>query len=152
MHPEELKTRLRNIKDLVLIGVMDPERNEKQRAVVDLEVSERENVTVDNYQNVVRRVWRESGIVLPDYKLLLLHDVLGRGWLHARMYGFGNSKERPWRAGRKDGKDKSLRQKPSALSFAQYSGVEITQKVTDFWVSSSCMLTYTSMLIRATIV
>ena len=56
MHPEELKTRLRNIKDLVLIGVMDPERNEKQRSVVDLEVSERENVTVDNYQNVVRRV------------------------------------------------------------------------------------------------
>ena len=56
MHPEEPKTRLRNIKDLVLIGVMDPERNEKQRAVVDLEVSERENVTVDNYQNVVRRV------------------------------------------------------------------------------------------------
>ena len=47
------------VKDLVLsvvIGVKDPERNEKQRVVVNLEVSEQENVTIDNYQNIVRRI------------------------------------------------------------------------------------------------
>ena len=47
------------VKDLILsvvIGVRDPERNEKQRVVVNLEVSERENVTIDNYQNIVRHI------------------------------------------------------------------------------------------------
>ena len=43
------------IIDLV-IGIRDPERNKKQRVVVDLEVSEQENATIDNYQNVVRRI------------------------------------------------------------------------------------------------
>ena len=47
------------VKDLILsvvIGVRDPERNEKQRVVVNLEVCERENVTIDNYQNIVRHI------------------------------------------------------------------------------------------------
>ena len=45
------------IKDLILsvvIGVNEPERKEKQRVVVNLEVCEQENVTIDNYQNIVR--------------------------------------------------------------------------------------------------
>ena len=43
---------------------MDPERSEKQRVVVDLEVSERENITIDHYQNVVRRI---SDVSLAQY-------------------------------------------------------------------------------------
>ena len=48
------------VKNLILsvvIGVRDPERNEKQRIVVNLEVSEWENVTIDkHHQNIVQRI------------------------------------------------------------------------------------------------
>ncbi len=50
------------VKDLsysVIVGVNEPERREKQRVVVNLEVYERENVTID-YPSVVRSLSKVS--------------------------------------------------------------------------------------------
>ncbi|KAF8701203.1 hypothetical protein AX14_000520 [Amanita brunnescens Koide BX004] len=108
------------IKDLILsvvIGVNEPERKEKQRVVVNLEVCEQANVTIDNYQNIVRCI--SSNAHDMDYFTLerMAWEIASNahGVLGGRME-----------------KITVRLQKPSALSFARYSGVEITRKSTDF--------------------
>lgn len=80
------------VKDLsypVIIGVNEPERHEKQRVIVNLEVYERQNVTID-YPSVVRSLSKvSSGRVLWRYQMLI-------GWCSRMWVAWNTSRWRRW--------------------------------------------------------
>jgi len=107
------------VKDLsyaVIIGVNEPERRDKQRVLVNLEVYERENVTID-YLNVVRSLSK-------DVECMEYFTLEKMVWEIARAVCFT--------LGKRIEKITVRAQKPSALSFARSSGVEMTRRMSDF--------------------
>ncbi|KAF8624285.1 hypothetical protein AX15_005954 [Amanita polypyramis BW_CC] len=111
------------VKDLsfaVVIGVNEPERHEKQRVVVNLEVYERENSIVVDYPGIVR---------------LLANDVDRMDYLTLEKMVWEIARITCRLLGEQADKVTIRAQKPSALSFAHSSGVEMTRTLADFQTS-----------------
>ncbi|KAF8334461.1 hypothetical protein F5887DRAFT_991270 [Amanita rubescens] len=109
------------VKDLsysVIIGVNEPERLEKQRVVVNLEVYERENVMPIDYPSVVRSLSKD----VDRMEYLTLEKMV---WEITRAACFT--------LGERIEKITVRAQKPSAISFARSSGVEMTRRMSDFF-------------------
>ncbi|KAF8636143.1 hypothetical protein AX17_003756 [Amanita inopinata Kibby_2008] len=107
------------VKDLVfsiIVGVNEPERKDKQRVMVNLEVFEWENAT----------------IIYPDVVRALVKDVDHMEYLTLEKMVWEIARATCLLLGQQVEKVTVRAQKPSALSFAQSSGVEMTRKLSDF--------------------
>ena len=150
------------VKDIIL----SVDNNElkgrcKHQLVVNLEVSEQENVEIDTYKGIsdVSWIWMSAEsywlqphcmiIVSPVGSLLDCKVSLHGSRLNVILWGtlasHWNIWPGTWRSQlrRRIEKITVQVQKPTALGFSRSSGVEITRKKIDFQVG--CMLTYASM-------
>ncbi|PFH45854.1 hypothetical protein AMATHDRAFT_8571 [Amanita thiersii Skay4041] len=110
------------VKDMgfnVIVGVNEPERETKQRVVVNLEVVERENTESKvDYSEVVKRLAKD----IEHMEYLTLEKMVWEITRAACLL-----------LGEQVVETVTVRvQKLSALSFAQSSGVEMTRRVSDF--------------------
>ncbi|KAK2461235.1 hypothetical protein APHAL10511_006762 [Amanita phalloides] len=110
------KVYVKDISLAVIIGVNEPERHGKQRVVVNLEIYERVDATLD-YPAVVQTLAKD----MDRMEYLTLEKMV---WeiAHRTCCLLGEQAEKV-----------TIRaQKPSALSFAQSSGIQITRRMADF--------------------